>query len=557
MQTQRSLYYPKGVPNEINLVGHSESLGEYLSSAFHKHSDKEAFVCMGVSLSFREVDELSDCLASYFQNVLKLKKGDAVVVQLPNFLQMPIAIYAILKAGLVVVNTNPLYTEKEMLHQFKDSKAKAIIIFASFAHRLESILRQTDIKHVIVTEPGDAFPKVKKHLVNFIVKRVKKMIPSYSIKKAVSWEQVIRAGGLKPFKKVECCSDEVAVLQYTGGTTGVSKGAILTHKNLLSNARQVAAWMEPHKTEEDTAIAALPLYHIFAFTLNMICFGGSGVRNILIPDPRNIGQFVKILKKYRWSVFLGVNTLFQALLRDKNFQNLDFSCLKICISGGAALQSKVNKDWKKVTGMSISEGYGLTEASPVVCCNKIDDNQEGSIGFTLPSTQVRILKDDGELAHLGEIGELIVYGPQVMKGYWMQPEENKNIFTSDGGLKTGDIGYIDEKGYVYISDRKKDIILVSGFNVFPNEVEDVVINHPEVLEAAVVGIPDSRSGEAVKLHVVRKNDQLTEESIKVFCKKYLTNYKVPRIVEFHDSLPKSNVGKVLRKELKLYNQKKH
>ncbi|AHI05842.1 long-chain fatty-acid-CoA ligase [Bdellovibrio bacteriovorus W] len=542
--------YPKGVSPEVDLSKYG-SLVDIYEESIRMFTSKKAFTNMGVSLTFTELDQKVDQFASFLQNELKLKKGDRIAIQMPNVLQFPIILFAALKVGLTVVNTNPLYTAKEMQHQFKDSGAKAVVILANYAHLLESILKNTSIESVVLTEIGDLFPTPKRILVNSVVKYIKKMVPAYNIPSAYSFRQALAIGSKKPMVKVPTTQDDIAFLQYTGGTTGVAKGAMLLHRNVLANVLQIRDWMIPKLREgEEVAIAALPLYHIFALTLNCLGLLRYGAENILITNPRDIPGFIKELKKTPFSVFAGVNTLFNALMNNPEFATVNFDRMKIAVAGAMTLQKSVAERWMKMTKAVIVEGYGLTEASPVVSCNPIDGTDRvGTIGLPFPSTDIKLVNDQNVEVPMGEPGELICKGPQVMKGYWNQPEETAKVLT-DGWLHTGDIAVIDNDGFLRIVDRKKDMILVSGFNVYPNEVEDAIASHPGVLEVAAIGVPDEHSGEIVKAVVVKRDPALTAEEVIAYAKKSLTNYKVPRQVEFRDELPKTNVGKILRRALR-------
>ncbi len=542
--------YPKGVPHEVPLNQYA-SLVEVYEEAISKFSNKKAFTNMGVSISFSQLDEKVDQLASFLQNELKLKKGDRIAIQMPNLLQYPVAIFAALKSGLIVVNTNPLYTAKEMHHQFNDSGAKAIIICANFAHLLEKVIKDTKIESVIVTEIPDMFPTAKRILVGSVIKHIKKMVPAYSLPHSYTWRQALAIGSKKPSQKIANTLEDVAFLQYTGGTTGVAKGAMLTHKNVMANMLQISEWMRPRLKEgEEIAIAALPFYHIFALTLNCLGFLRYGAENIMITNPKDIKGFVKELSKVPWTAMSGVNTLFNALLNNEDFRKLDFSSVKLSVAGAMTLQKVVAERWISVTDSTLVEGYGLTEASPVVSCNPVDGTDRvGTIGMPFPNTEIRILNDDGKELGLGEAGELVCRGPQVMKGYWNRPDETEKVL-NDGWLKTGDVAVMDEDGFMRIVDRKKDMILVSGFNVYPNEVEEAISSHPGVLEVAAIGIPDDHSGEIVKAVVVKKDPNLTKEDVIAHARLSLTGYKVPKVVEFRDELPKTAVGKILRRALR-------
>lgn len=543
--------YPESVPKEID-PNHYNSLIDLFEECFEKYSDLPAFECMGKVISFRELDRLSEQFAAYLQQELKLKKGDRIAIQMPNLLQYPIATFGALRAGLVVVNTNPLYTAREMQHQFKDSGAKAILILANFATNLEKIIHNTEIKHVITTEIGDMLGGFKGKLVNFVVKKVKKMVPSYNLPQSIKFKDTLKKGENLQLNKPDMKGSDTACLQYTGGTTGVSKGAVLTHTNLVANLEQMCIWMKVRLEErEEIVITALPLYHIYAFTVNCLGMLKLGAKNVLITNPRDMKAFIKELKKHPFTVMTGVNTLYNALLNNPEFAKLDFSYFKVASAGGMAVQKVVAEKCEQVTGVSIAEGYGLTETSPVLTCNRIDGYVKiGSIGLPLPSTQIIIADDNEQEVPVGEAGEIYAKGPQVMSGYWQKEEESKNSFSKDGWFKTGDIGVLEEDGYIKIVDRKKEMINVSGFNVYPNDIENVVAAHPKVLEVGAIGVPDQKSTEVVKICVVKKDQSLTAEELKAYCKENMTAYKVPKIIEFRDELPKSNVGKILRRLLK-------
>jgi long-chain acyl-CoA synthetase len=545
--------YPASIPPKVESeIEKYSSVLDVFEEAVTRFPSHPAYSCMGKTLTYSELNRLAENFAAYLQNELKMNKGERIALQMPNVLQFPIAMYGALKAGLVVVNTNPLYTEREMKHQFNDSGTKAIVILANFGHHLEKILHESCIEHVITTEIGDMLDFPKRQIVNAVIRHVKKMVPPYSLPKAMCFCSALKIGARSKFSRVPMTLDETAFLQYTGGTTGVSKGAMLTHRNIVANMEQIRSWISPLlKDGEEVAVCALPLYHIFALTLNALALGKIGAHNILITNPRDIPGFIKELKRYPWSVMSGVNTLFNALLHHPNFAGLDFSHVKVSVAGGMALQKAVAEKWTKMTGTLLIEGYGLTEASPVVCCNPVDGTgRVGTIGLPLPSTLVKMVDDNGATVPVGEAGELCVQGPQVMKGYWQKPDETALVFTADGWLRTGDIAVMDETGFCKIVDRKKDMILVSGFNVYPNEVEDVLAAHPEVAEVAAVGIYDEHSGEVVKAFVVPRSSSLTEHDLIRFAKENLTNYKVPKVVEFRKELPKTNVGKILRRALK-------
>jgi long-chain acyl-CoA synthetase len=542
--------YPASVATKIDLTQYS-SIVDLFNGAVKKHAHLLAYRNMGTNMSYQELDELSAQFASYFQNTCGLKKGDRIAIQMPNLIQYPIVLFGALRAGLVVVNTNPLYTPREMRHQFKDSGAKAIVICANFAKNLEEVLPDTDIKHVVVTQLGDMLGAPKSLLINFVVKYIKKMVPSYKIPNAISFFEALDLGMKTKYAQVPVTQSDIAFLQYTGGTTGVSKGAVLTHKNMLANMLQIAEWINPLlKQQQEIIITALPLYHIFSLTLNCLSFMHIGCANLLVTNPKDIPGFIKLLKKEKYTVFAGVNTLFNALMNHPGFESLDFSRLKISVAGGMALQTPIAKRWMEKTKSPIVEGYGLTEASPVICCNPVNGTDKvGTIGLPIPSTEVRLIDDNGNDVKTGEAGELCARGPQVMDGYWQKPDETKNVMLDGGWLKTGDIAVMDNEGFFKIVDRKKDMILVSGFNVFPNEIEEVVAQHPAVAEVAAVGVDDEKSGEVVKIFVVLKGEVTTQDLVS-FCKKNLVAYKVPKFVEFRTELPKTNVGKILRRALR-------
>ncbi len=543
--------YESGVPHEIDVTSYS-SIVEILEEGFAKYSTLPSFHCMGKSYTYREMDLLSKKFASYLQNDLKLQKGDRVALMMPNILQYPVALFGVLRAGLIAVNVNPLYTARELEHQLKDSGSKAIVIFENSAHILEQVLSKTPVKHVITTQIGDFLSFPKSLLVNFVIKKVKKMVPNWSISTSVSFKDVVFGADESQYKKPTLSLNDTAFLQYTGGTTGVSKGADLTHGNIVANMVQARAWIKNLiKDGQEIIITPLPLYHIFSLTANCFIFSSVGALNVLITNPRDMPGFVKELKKWKFTAFTGVNTLFNGLLNNEEFASVDFSHLKVSLGGGMAVQRAVAERWKKVTGCPLIEAYGLTETSPAACINPMTlKDYNGTIGIPLSSTDVVIKDDDGKNVATGEAGEICIKGPQVMRGYWNRPDETAQVMTDDGFFRTGDIGVMDEKGYFKIVDRKKDMILVSGFNVYPNEVEDVVVTHPKVFEAAAIGVPDDKSGEAVKVFVVKKDESLTVEELKAFCKEGLTGYKCPKHYEFRTELPKSNVGKILRKELR-------
>jgi len=545
--------YPAGVPSDIDATQYS-SLVELLEESFAKFRDRKAFICMDKSISYRDLDEMSLALAAFLQSK-GLKKGARVALMMPNVLQYPISTAAVLRAGFAVVNVNPLYTPRELEHQLKDSGAEAVIVLENFATTVQQVMARTAVKTVIVGSMGDLLG-IKGMIVNLVVRRVKKMVPAYSIPGAVSFNDALAAGRSIKLDKPKLVPDDVAFLQYTGGTTGVSKGATLLHRNILANVLQNDAWLQPALKKPPIVdnmiiVCALPLYHVFALTACYLLGLRAGGTNLLIPNPRDMAGFVKELMKYQVSFFPAVNTLYNGLLNTPGFDKLDFSKLKISNGGGMATQKPVAEKWLKTTGCALSEGYGLSETSPTLTCNRADIEEfSGTIGLPVPSTWLSIRDDHGNEVPLGTAGEICAKGPQVMAGYWNRPEETANVMTADGYFRTGDIGVMDERGYTKIVDRKKDMILVSGFNVYPNEIEEVIASHPGVLECAVIGVPDARSGEAVKAFVVKKDPNLTAEDIIKFCGTQLTNYKVPKQIEFRTNLPKTNVGKILRRELR-------
>ncbi|MGA0560124.1 AMP-binding protein [Larkinella sp. VNQ87] len=544
-------HYPEGIPTDIDPDSYT-SLLELIDEGCHKYADRAAYANMDKQLTFREIDKLSRDFASYLLNDLNLQKGDRVAVQMPNLLQYPVAIFGILRAGLVVVNTNPLYTPREMQHQFKDSGAKALVILANFAANLEKIIEQTDIEHVIITQIGDLLGFPKKLIVNAVVKYVKKMVPAYHLPKAVSFNEALSRGSRQPLQKVSVVGSDLAFVQYTGGTTGVSKGAMLTHRNVVANTIAGNYWMQIDriKAPQCIMITPLPLYHIYALTVNAFLGLKSGCLNVLITNPRDMNAFIDELKKYKFSMFVGLNTLYNGLVNHPRITEVDFSHLVIASAGGMALQSAVAERWKKLTGVVISEGYGLSETSPVLASNPCDGTARlGTIGLPWPSTELKIMQEDGTEAPMGMPGEIWAKGPQVFPGYYNRPDETAKVL-EEGWFKTGDIGVMDEDGFFRIVDRKKDMILVSGFNVYPNEIEDVIAKCPGVLEVACIGVPDDKSTEAVKIFVVKKDPNLTADDILKYSKEQLTNYKRPRHIEFRNELPKSNVGKILRRPLR-------
>lgn len=542
--------YPAGTPHEVKLYEYN-SVTEIFEESCRKYKDKVAFENMGARLTFTQVDELSRNFAAYLQQELKLQKGDRIAIQMPNLLQFPIAFLGALRAGLIVVNTNPLYTPREMEHQFKDSGAIAIVIVSNFAANLQKIIANTQIKHVIITDLGDMLGTLKGALVNFVVKNVKKMVPDYYISHTIAFKAAMKKGATLPFRKVEVSINDLAVLQYTGGTTGISKGAQLSHANIVAHNSMIRYWFKPymHPTGEDLIITAIPMYHIFALTVNGLLMFSTGVKNVMITNPRDMKGFVKELKKHKFTIVTGVNTLFNGLLNTPGFSDLDFTALRGGVAGAMAVQDVVAKRWREVTGTPLVEGYGLSETSPVLCCNPLDGtDRSGTIGIPMPSTEVAIFDEQGNVLPQGEIGEICAKGPQVMSGYWNQ--DNSGVFFPGGWFRTGDIGVMDKDGFFKIVDRKKDMIKVSGFNVFPNEIENVISGYPKVLEVAAIGVPDTRSGEVIKVFVVKKDQSLTEQELLKYCHENLTNYKVPKHLEFRTELPKSNVGKILRRALK-------
>ena len=542
--------YPEGVNKSVNL-NEFKSFADFLEKGFSNFSNSVAFENMGKSISYKELDILSQKFSLYLTEELHMKKGDRLAIQSPNVLQYPIALFGALRSGIVVVNTNSRYTPSEMKHQFNDSGCKTILILSNFAYNLEKVISETKIEHVIVSDMGDMLGTFKGGVVNFVVKYVKKMVPKFSLPSAVSFKKALSIGGKYEFKRCDISSEDIAFLQYTGGTTGVSKGAMLTHYNVLSNISQMSEGMKILLNDkEEVCITALPLYHIFALVCNALVMFKIGAKNILITNPRDMKGFIKELSKHKFSVITGVNTLFNGLLNADGFKDLDFSKLKVAFGGGMAVQKVVANKWKEITGRPLAEGYGLTETSPVVTTNPLDGTDRvGTIGLPLPSTDVKFIDDENNEVGIGERGEICVKGPQVMKGYWKRPDETNEVMDGDW-LKTGDIAVIDEDGFIQIVDRKKEMVLVSGFNVFPNEVEHVISSHPKVLEVGVIGVPDKKTTEAVKAVIVKKDDSLTPEEIKLHCKEQLTNYKCPKHISFTDELPKSNVGKILRRIIK-------
>lgn len=545
--------YPEGVPAEIDVTQY-RSLVHLLEDSFAKFASRDAYACMGKHMTYGELDTYSKHIAAWLQSK-GLVRGSRVAIMMPNVLQYPIVMAAILRAGYVVVNVNPLYTPRELEHQLKDSGAEAIFILENFAKTLEQVLSKTQVKHVVVGTMGDMLG-LKGLLVNFVVRSVKKMVPAFNLPASHSFKEVLAAGAGLNFKAVETQLEDVAFLQYTGGTTGVSKGATLSHKNVVANVLQADVWLSGGKhhdvdAEQKIIVCALPLYHIFALTICSLIGTRLGGMNLLIPNPRDIPGFIKELRKYKVSFFPAVNTLYNGLLNNPDFASLDFSRLEISCGGGMAVQRTVAERWQKVTGCAILEGYGLSETAPLASANiPFLSEFTGTIGMPISSTDIAILDDAGNAVELGQPGEISIRGPQVMQGYWNRPEETAKVMTADGFFRTGDVGVMDERGYIKIVDRKKDMILVSGFNVYPNEIEEVVMQHPGVAEVACIGVPDANSGEAVKLFVVRKDPSLSSEQLMEFCKQQFTAYKKPKFIEFRDALPKSPVGKILRKDLR-------
>lgn len=542
--------YPADVPENIDPDRYS-SLVEMFENATLRYADSPAFINMGEVMTFRKLEERSRAFAAYLQNELGLQKGDRVALMMPNLLQYPIALFGVLRAGMVVVNVNPLYTPRELEHQLNDSGASAIVIVSNFAHTLEKVVYKTQVKHVILTRMGDQLSAAKGTLVNFVVKYIKRLVPKYHLPNAISFRTALQRGRRLQYIKPDVINDDLAFLQYTGGTTGVAKGAMLTHRNMQANLEQAKAAYAPLlRPGQELVVTALPLYHIFALTVNCLLFLEMGGRSLLITNPRDVPGMVKELAKYPFTAISGVNTLFNAMLNNEDFRELDFSTLRLSVGGGMSVQKSVADKWEKLTGKHLLEGYGLTECSPLVAGNPYDlKHYSGSIGIPVPSTEIRLVDDNGQDVAPGEPGELLVRGPQVMLGYWQRPSATDEVL-KDGWLSTGDIVTVDEQGFIRIVDRKKDMILVSGFNVYPNEIEEVVSQHDKVLEVAAIGVPNDASGEIVKICVVKKDPSLTSEELLAHCRRLLTGYKVPKIVEFRDELPKSNVGKILRRELR-------
>ncbi|MDP9840292.1 long-chain acyl-CoA synthetase [Neorhizobium huautlense] len=545
--------YPPNVPAELPPLSH-QSLGELFEESCQRYAGRTAFTSMGKGLTYEAMERESRKIAAFLQ-AQGLKKGDRVAVMMPNILQNPVTVYGILRAGMIVVNVNPLYTPRELEHQINDSGATVIFVLENFANTVQQVLGKTPLRHVVVTTMGDMLG-LKGHIVNLVVRRVKKLVPAWSIPSALSFKSALSTGASQSLQPVEVSASDIAFLQYTGGTTGISKGAALTHANLLANKEQMSVWLDSafigkQRPEQLQFLCALPLYHIFALTVNSLMGMATGSNNILIPNPRDLPALVGELKKYPIHVFPGLNTLFNALMNNAEFQKLDFSSLMLAFGGGMSVQRPVAERWLSMTGCPITEGYGLSETSPVATANRCNNREfSGMIGLPVSSTDLAIRDDDGNDVELGGVGEICIRGPQVMAGYWNRPDETAKVMTADGFFRTGDMGYMDARGYTKIVDRKKDMILVSGFNVYPNEVEEVVAMHPGVLECAAIGVPCEHSGEAVKIFVVKKDPNLTEADLKAHCVANLTNYKRPRFIEFRDELPKSNVGKILRRMLR-------
>ena len=546
--------YPPGVPPEVD-TGACPSLKQLLERSCIRFENRTAFLNMGAGLTYYELDRFSRDFGAYLRGTLGLRRADRVAIMLPNVLQYPVALFGALRAGLTVVNVNPLYTASELEHQLADSGATAIVVLENFAHTVERALPRTPVRHVIVTQLGDLFPPARRWLVNLAVKYLKRMVPSWTIPGATGWRDALALGARQGMPEVNLGPDDIAFLQYTGGTTGRPKGAMLTHGNMVANAEQTAAWVSPVLKEgEETVVTALPLYHVFALTANLLMFVKLGGTNVLITNPRDIPRFVAELRKTRFTAITGVNTLFNALLDAPGFDAVcaaSRGVLKVAVAGGMAVQRTVAERWQRATGIPLVEGYGLTEASPIVCANPIDAREfSGRIGVPVPSTEVAIFDERGDAVEIGETGEICVRGPQVMRGYWNAPEETARTFTADGWLRTGDMGRMDGRGYVEFTERRKDVIVVSGFKAYPTEIEDVAMLHPGVTDAGAVGVPDERSGEAVVLFVVRKDPDLTAKALLAHCAKHLTGYKLPRRIEFREALPKSPIGKTLRRRLK-------
>ena len=543
--------YPEGIPAEVDVAAYS-SLKEILETSCARFADLPAYGNMGVSITYRELDQMSRDFAAYLQKVVGMKKGDRLAIMLPNLLQYPIALFGAQRAGVVVVNTNPLYTARELEHQLKDSGATAIVVLENFAHTLEEVLPRTPVRTIITTQIGDMFPAFKRMLTNLVVKHVKKMVPEWHLARTTTFNDALAAGHAQALEDVTVRLDDLAFLQYTGGTTGVAKGAMLTQANMVANLQQVAPWIARDLLDgKETTLIPLPLYHVFALTVNLV-FMKIGAHIILVTNPRDMPAFIHLLKKTPVTAMIGVNTLYNGLLNAPGFAEVNLHKLKICAAGGMAVQHAVAQRWKAATGVPLIEGYGLTETSPIAISNPLNIQEwSGNIGVPIPSTEAAILDEDDSMLPINAVGEIAIRGPQVMKGYWHKPEETAKVFTRDGWFRTGDMGFMNELGQFKITDRKKDMIIVSGFKVFPNEVEDVVMMHPGVMEVAAIGVPDEKSGEAVKIVVVKKDESLTDRELLEHCRQHLTNYKVPRMVEFRsEPLPKTPIGKILRRELR-------
>jgi len=543
--------YPPGMPAEVD-VNEFSSVKDILERSCERFRDLPAYSNLGVTLTYGDLDRLSAQFGTFLQALPGMSKGERVAIMMPNLLQYPVALFGALRAGMTVVNVNPLYTARELEYQLQDSGARTVVVVENFANTLQQVVDKTSVEHVVTTQIGDMCPVPQRWVVNFVVKTLKHMVPHWRIDGAIDFAAALRRGTPGRLQPVDLTHDDIAFLQYTGGTTGVPKGAQLTHGNIVANLQQASIWISRELKEgAETIIAALPLYHVFCLTANLLTFMKYGGHNVLITNPRDLPGFVKELKRWNFSIITGVNTLFNALMNTPGFDQLDFSNLKLALGGGAAIQRVVAERWKQLTGKPLIEAYGLTETSPAACINPLSLPQfNGSIGLPIPSTDVSIRDDDGKQMAHGRAGEICIRGPQVMKGYWNKPEETASAFTPDGWFKTGDIGYMDERGYVYVTDRKKDMILVSGFNVYPNEIEGVLAMHPGVLESAAVGVHDDKSGEAVKVVIVKKDPHLTSAQVIAHCRAHLAAYKVPKIVEFRSELKKSPVGKVLRRELR-------
>lgn len=543
--------YPPGMPEEVSTPPYG-SVRELFEQAFEAYPENAAYTNMGTTLSYADLDRLSMQFACYLQKELGLTRGERVAIMLPNILQYPVAMCGIFRAGLVAVNVNPLYTARELEHQLKDSGARCIVILENFAHILEEVIVDTDIRGVVTTGVGDLLKWPKSMIVNVVLRHIKRVVPAYRLSDSTTFRQALNAGSGQALDDVEIGYADIAYLQYTGGTTGVSKGAMLSHRNMVYNVLQSITWQADayEGVKPIVAITALPLYHIFSLQGNCLTVMAQGGENILITNPRDFEGFAKETAKHKFNMFTGVNTLFAALMDTPSFSKIDFSYLRVCVGGGMAVQPSIAKEWKEKTGTTILQGYGLTETSPVAIVCRVDSEYTGTIGLPVPSTEVMIAGDDGNPLPIGEVGEICIRGPQVMEGYWQRPAETAEVMLPGGWLRTGDVGRMDEDGYTFIEDRKKDMILVSGFNVYPNEIENVIVEMPGVLEAAAIGLPDDRSGEIVKVFVVRKDPALTEADVMAYCKENLTGYKRPRVVEFRDDLPKTNVGKILRRALR-------